>query len=131
MTDHPNAAIARTALDAFNAGDLTAMLELLDDAVVWHAPGTSRFGGEYDGKDAVIDRFRRMAEAGVTASFEIHDIVGNDDHVVALVHVTVTGSDGRRYETPQVQVMHVRDGRCYEYWAMNQDQAALDVVLGA
>jgi ketosteroid isomerase-like protein len=131
MTDHPNAVLARTAIEAFNAGDLPSMLALLDDDVVWHAPGTSRFGGRFEGKDAVVDRFRRMAEAGVTASFAIHDVIGNDEHVVALVEVTIVGADGRRYETPQVQVMHIRDGRCTEYWSMNQDQAAMDVMLDA
>ena len=125
MTDHPNATTARTALNAFNAGDIPAMLELLDDSIVWHAPGTSRFGGQFEGKQAVLDRFRRMAEAGVVTSFAIHDVIGND------VHVSVTDADGTRYEGPQVQVMHVRDGKATEFWGMNQDQAAMDVVFGA
>ena len=131
MTDHPNAVLARRALTAFNAGDLPAMLDLLDDQVVWHAPGTSRFGGRFEGKDAVLERFGRMTAAGVVTSFEIHDVVGNDEHVVALVQATIRGGDGRSYEGPQVQVMHVRDGRCVEFWGMNQDQAAMDVVLDA
>ena len=131
MTDHPNAVKTRRALDAFNAGDMPALLELLDDSVVWHAPGTSRFGGQFEGKNQVLDRFRRMAEAGVVTTFDVHDVVGNDDHVVALVHVTVVDSDGRRYEGPQVQVLHVQDGRAVEFWGMNQDQAAMDVVMGS
>jgi hypothetical protein len=130
MTDHPNAAIARTALEAFSAGNLPAMLELVDDAVVWHAPGTNRFSGKFEGKAAVIDRFTRMAESGIVTSLDVHDVVGNDEHVVALVHATVTSADGRSYATPQVQAMHIRDGRCVEFWGMNQDQAAMDEILG-
>lgn len=130
MTDHPNAAIARTALEAFTRGDMPAMLELVDDTIVWHAPGTGRFSGKFEGKDAVIARFQRMAEAGVSLTFEIHDVVGNDDHVVALVDATVSASDGRSYRTPQVQVMHVRDSRCVEFWGMNQDQPAMDEIMG-
>jgi hypothetical protein len=35
------------------------------------------------------------------------------------------------HEGPQVQVTHVRDGRrAVDFWGMNQDQAALDVVIG-
>ena len=44
------------------------------------------------------------------------------------------GHRGRRHaatQDPQVQVMHVRDGKVTEFWGMNQDQAAMDVVLGA
>ncbi|MGZ5293025.1 MAG: nuclear transport factor 2 family protein [Actinomycetota bacterium] len=130
MTDHPNAAIARTAIEAFSRGDMAAMLELVDDTVVWHAPGTNRFSGKFEGKAALIDRFTRMAEAGVVTTLEIHDVVGNDDHVVALVNATVMSADGRSYQTPQVQAMHIRDGRCMEFWGMNQDQAAMDEILG-
>lgn len=130
MTDHPDAATARTAIDAFSRGDMTAMLELVDDEVVWHAPGTNRFSGKFEGKAAVIDRFARMTEAGVVTTLEIHDVVGNDEHVVALVRATVTAADGRSYQTPQVQAMHIRDGRCVEFWGMNQDQAAMDEILG-
>jgi hypothetical protein len=130
MTDHPNAAIARAAIEAFSRGDTPAMLELVDDAVVWHAPGTNRFSGKFEGKAAVIDRFTRMAEAGIVTSLDVHDVVGNDEHVVALVHATVTSADGRSYATPQVQAMHIRDGRCVEFWGMNQDQAAMDEILG-
>lgn len=130
MTDHPNAAIARTAIEAFSRGDMAAMLELVDETVIWHAPGTNRFSGKFEGKAAVIDRFTRMAEAGVVTALEIHDVVGNDEHVVALVNATVTSADGRSYQTPQVQAMHIRDGRCVEFWGMNQDQAAMDEILG-
>ena len=53
MTDHPDAATARTAIDALSRGDMTAMLELVDDEVVWHAPGTNRFSGRFDGAASV------------------------------------------------------------------------------
>ncbi len=130
MSDHPNAAIMRTSLEAFIAGDMATMLEHLDEGVVWHAPGTNRFSGRFDGKGAVVERFRRMAEAGIVTTLEIHDVVGNDEHALAMVNAKVTGADGRTLEGPQVQVVHIRDGRAVDFWAMNQDQAALDVVIG-
>lgn len=129
MADHPNAEIARRALAAFAAGDIEAMLAAMADDAAWHAPGTNRFSGRFEGKAAIADRFRRLAEAGVTTSFDIHDVIANDDHVVMLVNATIAAADGRRYEGPQVQVLHVRDGLAVEFWGMNQDQAAVDVVL--
>lgn len=130
MADHPNAAAMRAALEAFVAGDADALLGALDDDIVWHAPGTNRFSGRFDGKAEVAGRFRRMAAAGVESAFDVHDVVGNDEHVIALVHSTVEDASGRRYEGPQVQVMHMREGKATEFWGMNQDQAAQDVVLG-
>jgi ketosteroid isomerase-like protein len=76
-----------------------------------------------------MDRFARMMDAGVRTTFEIHDVVANDEHAVALVHVKVENASGMSYEGPQVQVLHVRDGKALEYWGMNQDQAAIDLIL--
>jgi uncharacterized protein len=130
VADHPNAVAVRRALDAFIARDQTTMLEALDEDIVWHAPGTNRFSGRFDGKAQVADRFRRMEAAGVVTTFDVHDVVANDEHAIALVHVTIEEANGSRFEGPRVQVIHMRDGKATEFWGMNQDQAALDVVLG-
>jgi uncharacterized protein len=130
VADHPNAVAVRRALEAFIARDQATMLEALDDDIVWHAPGTNRFSGRFDGKAQVADRFRRMEAAGVVTTVDVHDVVANDEHAIALVHVRIEEANGSRFEGPQVQVIHMRDGKATEFWGMNQDQAALDVVLG-
>ena len=128
--EHPNAQLARRSLDAFARGDLDRAFAGVTDDIAWHAPGTNRFSGRFDGKQTVTDRFRRMIEAGVKTTLEVHDVVANDEHVVALVHVHVETADGRRYDQPQVNVMHLRDGKIAEFWIMNQDQAVLDELIG-
>ncbi len=130
MEEHPNAHLGRRMFEIFAAGDLDAMLDTFTDDVVWHSPGTNRFSGRFDGKDAVIQRLGRMFEAGLSPRFEIHDIVANDEHVVALVHLHIGNPKGERYDQPQVQVMHILDGRISELWSMNQDQAVLDLLMG-
>ena len=130
MSDHPNAAIVREALDAYMAGDRDRLGATFTEDVVWHVPGVNRFAGRFDGRDAVMDRLRRMSEAGLTFTFDVHDVVANDEHAVALVHVHVRNEAGQRYDQQQVQVWHLRDGHCHEYWAMNEDQAVLDLLIG-
>jgi len=131
VTDpHPNATIARKALEAYLRGDLEELLAAFHDDIVWHAPGTNRFSGKFEGKPAVVDRLSRMIREEIRSSFDIHDVVANDDHVVALVRVRIENREGQRYDAPQVQVMHVRDGLIAEYWAMNQDQPVEDLLLG-
>jgi ketosteroid isomerase-like protein len=98
--------------------------------VIWHVPGTNRFSGRFDGLEAVLGRFRRMTEAGLDTVLHVHDVVANDAHAVALVRLRVTNAEGQRYDQQQVQVWHMADGRCHEYWSMNQDQAVLDLLLG-
>lgn len=129
MADHPNAAVARAAMEAFNRGDNEAFAASLDDGVVWHAPGNHRFSGTFEGKAASLGRFKEMGAAGIRFGFsDLHDVVGGDDHVVALVTGTATGPGGEA-ESPSVYVMHMADGKLTEFWAMNQDQAAIDKVV--
>lgn len=127
---HPHEALVREAFRAYAAGDLDAFAVVFTDDVVWHIPGTNRFAGRFDGIAAVRDRLRRIEEAGIRFELEPHDVLANDEHAVALVSLHVVNDAGHRYDQQQVQVWHLRDGRCNEYWAMNQDQAVLDVLLG-
>ncbi len=131
MDIHPNAEIVRRAFDAYAAGDLNGLGAAFADDTVWHVPGTNRFSGRFAGREAALDRLRRMSEAGIVTELEVHDVVANDEHVVALVHLHVSNAQGQRYDQQQVQVWHMRAGRCHEYWAMNQDQAVLDLLIGS
>lgn len=128
--EHPNAALGRRLFEAFAGGDADTMGASMTDDVVWHLPGTNAFSGRFDGRQAVIGRLERMREAGLSARLEVHDVVANGEHIVALVHLHVVSAGGERYDQPQVQVMHVRDGRIAELWVMNQDQAVLDLLIG-
>ena len=130
MGEHPNGALLRGLLEAFRAGDVQAMETALDDDLTWHAPGTNRFGGQFRGRTAALQRLAQMREAGISTVFDVHDVVANDEHAVALVHLHLEVADGRRYDQPQVQVAHVREGRIAEFWTMNQDQAVLDLLIG-
>jgi ketosteroid isomerase-like protein len=130
MEEHPNGTLLRSLLEAFAARDFQAMEGSFDDDVTWHAPGTNRFSGQFRGRTAAMQRLAQMREAGISTRFDVHDVVANDEHAVALVHLHLEVADGRRYDQPQVQVAHVRDGRIVEFWTMNQDQAVLDLLIG-
>ena len=133
MTGHdpqPSGALLRGVIEAFVAGDLAAMKAAFDADVIWHAPGMNRFSGQFRGHAAVLERLAQMREAGISSRFDVHDVVANDEHQVALVHLHLEVADGRRYDQPQVQVAHTRDGRIVEFWTMNQDQAVLDLLIG-
>ena len=118
MADHPNAAMARRALDAFNTGDMQVMSELLADDVVWHEIGRAE---PMRGKAALA------ASAGTVdyqVTGKLHDVVANDEHVVALVEATATRG-GKTFEYRTSEIMHVRDGKVTERWAFSDDTAAI------
>jgi uncharacterized protein len=130
VEEHPNGTLLRGLLQAFAERDAVAMETAFDDDVTWHAPGTNRFSGQFRGRAAAMQRLDQMREAGISTRFDVHDVVANDEHAVALVHLHLEVADGRRYDQPQVQVAHVRSGRIVEFWTMNQDQAVLDLLIG-
>jgi ketosteroid isomerase-like protein len=130
MDAHLNDSLLRRFLDAFAAGDVGAMEASFDDDAIWHEPGTNRFSGQFRGRAAVMERLAQMRRAGISSRLDVHDVVANEEHAVALVHLHLEAADGRRYDQPQVQVVHAREGRIVEFWTMNQDQAVLDLLFG-
>jgi ketosteroid isomerase-like protein len=61
-------------------------------------------------------------------SVDIHDILGNDDHVVVLGTATATAPGGSSAEWRYTQVFHIRDGKATEVWGMAEN-AAVDPFL--
>ena len=116
MHGHPNATAYRRTADAFRSRDAEALRALIDDDVVWHVPGNSRLSGEVRGRDALFDWFRRLHEAtGGTFTLREHDVLGNDEHVVALSHMGAV-KEGRAIRVWVISVFHYRNGRQRERW---------------
>ena len=130
MDEHPNGALMRGLFESFASGDVAAMEAAFDEDLTWHAPGTNRFSGQFRGRTAAMERLGQMREAGISTRFDVHDVVANDEHAVALAHLHLEVADGRRYDQPQVAVAHIQGGRIVEFWTMNQDQAVLDLLIG-
>ena len=93
-----------------------------------HIGGNSKWAGAYQGKAKVLEYFGRQAQATETAA-EIHDILGNDEHVVVLGSAKATARDGSSAEWKYTQVFHIRDGKTTEVWGMAENDAAVDPFL--
>jgi ketosteroid isomerase-like protein len=61
----------------------------------------------------------------MAGSNSIHDLLANDEHVVAL-HSSDADLEGRSVRSPTVLVFHVRDGRIAETWSLHHDQREFD-----
>jgi ketosteroid isomerase-like protein len=127
MEEHSNAALARKGVEAFAAGDIAGATADWADDVVWHVPGNHRWSGTYTGKPAVMD-FLMQSSQDTQRGIEVHDVVGNDDHVVALVRLTLT-KGGASASGESAWVMHVRDGQMKEFWAINSNQPEIDKIM--
>ena len=128
--EHPNATLVREGFEAFEKGDTAWMGDHLADDVIWHVGGNSKWSGAYKGKANVLDFFARQTQAmGAPPSVDIHDVLGNDEHVVVLGSASATAQDGSSAEWKYVQIFHVKDGRATEVWGMAENDAAVDPFL--
>lgn len=125
-----NIAALRRGYEAFQAGNLDLLRdELFDKDILWHSPGRSALSGEYRGVDAVIGLFVKQFElTNGTLKVDVHDILGSDEHAVALA--TLSAERGGKSITEQyAHVCHFRDGRLTEAWILDFDLHQVDAFF--
>jgi ketosteroid isomerase-like protein len=123
---HANEELLRRGYDAFAKGDIPTVMGLFDENIVWHVGGRSPLAGDYKGHEEVMGFFGKIVElSGGTFSIELHDVLANDEHAVALVRARAE-RNGRRLDTTEVDVFHVSNGKVTEFWAAPTDLYAED-----
>jgi uncharacterized protein len=126
MAEHPNAEVFRRAYAAFTTGDMAKLAEEFADDVVWHTAGNNPVSGDFVGRDAAFQSFGMLFErSGGTYRPELHDVLANDDHTVAVLHATGE-REGKTLDRNYVIVFHISDGKIIEAWEADTDQAAWD-----
>ena len=130
MADHPNAELLKKAYAAFSAGDMDTVRSLFAPDILWHVSGKNHFSRDYKGVDDVLNLFGQyFQETGGTFKVEVHDIVANDIHGVAIA--TLSGQkDGKSLNDRYVHVIHMKDGLQTESWIFAENPDVLDDFWG-
>lgn len=118
MADHPDAAVYREYVERFLRGDIDAVAPLLADGVVWNEPGGA---AAISDKQAVLEQMRWVTSA-LDVEIDVHDVVANDRHVVALTQFHLAAAD-RTLASRSVEIWHVRDQQVTERWVFVDDIA--------
>jgi ketosteroid isomerase-like protein len=130
VADHPNVELFRRGYTAFQTGDLDAVRELFAPDIKWHTPGSGKFSGTRNGVDDTIALFlQQFEESGGTFKVEVHDILANDEHAVALGTASAE-KDGRSIRDNYTHVVHLSGGRVTESWIFDEDPQAVDEFWG-
>jgi ketosteroid isomerase-like protein len=117
----------RDAFDAFKRGDMKALSDAWTDDFVWHARG-SVFGGDFKGKEAAMGAIARYPQELQDIKLDFHDIVANDNHVVALVNSSFTRS-GKAYQDQLVYIFHMNEqGKSTEGWIIADTELAKNAM---
>ncbi len=126
MADHPNATLLKQGYEAFSQGDMATITNLFAEDIVWHLFGRNQLAGVHRGRDAVFAILAKITElSGGTFKIDVHDVVANDDHAVAIT--TATGTrEGRSLNSMDPNVYHMTDGKVTEWWSFAEDGRATD-----
>ena len=112
ITEHPNAALVRSAYEAFNTADMEALTEAFDESGSWYTPGRSPIAGEYRGRDAVFAQFGRYGgDTGGTFKAELKQVFTSGDGRVIGLHHNSAERNGKRLDTDCCIVFELEDGR--------------------
>ena len=123
--EHPNVALIRQGLVAMETGDMAWLNEHMSDDIVWHVAGNNKMTGEYRGKEKMAEMFAGM-QASMAEGGDIHDVVGNDEHVVTMGTAKLKAPDGDSIEYRYVNIFHVKDDKVTEVWGMGEDDSVTD-----
>ena len=121
MAEHPNAAILRQALDAFNRGEMQQFADIVADDVEWHQIGEPEV---VHGKQALAASMPGEGAVDWEITADVHDVIANDEHTIALVNATGRRG-GRTLQYRTAEIVHFRDGKITERWAFSNDTAAI------
>jgi uncharacterized protein len=123
MAEHPNIELIRHAHEAIARDGLVALADYLADDVVWHEIGRS---APRHGKAELA---AGVGDTDYEITFEVHDILGNDEHVIVLGDAHGTRA-GKTLDYRTAEIYHLRDGKISERWAFSDDTAAITAFFG-
>ena len=121
MGTKEDADLVRRGYEAFGAGDMATLAELFAEDAVWHVPGNSGLSGAKQGRDAIFAFFAELfSRSGGTVKVDLQDVIGGDEHTVALHH-SHAERNGEVLEENSVNVFRIRDGRVVEVSQFSED----------
>jgi ketosteroid isomerase-like protein len=129
MQEHPNVTLVKQGFEAFDRRDTDWIMQHFADDIVWHIGGTSKLAGSYKGMQEISEVFARQDKVLGDAQIDLHDVVGNDEHVIAIGSGTARDPDGGTAEWKWANVFQIKDGKIAEVWGLSEDPTAIDRLI--
>jgi uncharacterized protein len=120
MQEHPNATKYREVTERFMAGNIEDMAEYVADDVEWWYIGSEQ---PVRGKQALMEFYGALSDFDIKV--DLHDVIANDEHLVALVNAHAT-RNGRTFDYRTAEIHHVKDGKITHRWAFSDDTEAIN-----
>lgn len=124
--EEANQALIEGAYNAFAQGDISAVLEVFADDILWHVPGRGVLSRDYRGHAAILGFFQHVVQLSAgTFRIQIEEVLAKRDRVIVLVTESATRG-GREWSSPQVHAWTIRNGKAVVFWQFQGDQQTED-----
>lgn len=110
--EHPNVELYRRVTAAFQSGDIDTVKSAFAPNLRWHEAGNP----EVIGREAVLQQMSGAVKR-IDGNIAVHDVLANDEHVIALINVALRKPDGSEIAYPAIEVAHLADGLITERWS--------------
>jgi ketosteroid isomerase-like protein len=107
----------RTAYEAFNRGDIPAVLTAFDPAIEWNEPGGGRAPrGRFHGAESVAkDVFSLVPENFEEFQAAPDQFIDSGDHIVVVGRFRGKAKSGQALDLPYVHVWAMRNGKAASF----------------
>ena len=107
----------QSAYEAFNRGDIPAVLEALDPQIEWHEPGGGRaVAGTFNGPDSVAtDVFSTVPEMFEEFQATPDQFIDAGDYIVVIGRFRGQSKGGQALDAPYAHVWHMRSGKAVSF----------------
>ena len=128
-----NVEIVRAVFEAWNAGDMEALLADVHPELVYHPRADEPDPSPHVGRDAFERLVRGFVDSFSEITFEVLEVIDAGDHVIAstVLHVVLRGqgsASGAGVSDAYVFVYKLRDGLVVEGWEYRTKEEALEAV---
>ncbi len=133
MSEQQNLKIVRDIFEAFGRGDVPAILEVLDDDVVWIVSGPQDvpYFGERRGKQGAVEFFTLLGSSVEFENFVTEDFAASGDKVFVTGHERArVRASGRGFENHWAMVFTLRDGKVVRFRSYEDSGAVADAFRG-
>ena len=121
-----NAALIKSAYDAFSRGDIPGAMATFAEDIFWHVPGRGPLSRDYRGHAEVLGFFGHFMElSGGTFRLQVDDVIAKGDRVVVLCTESAQRG-GRSWSARQIHVWTLKDGKATVFWEYEGDEQGDD-----
>jgi ketosteroid isomerase-like protein len=124
-----NVQIIHRGYEAWNRGDMAAVLEGFDPSFEWWERGDSFHATVRRGHDGLRGGWAEIAESFSEFRMDPKEFIDAGDYVIVPIHRVGTGrASGALIEEDEVHVYRMRDGKAVELREYHEKQEALEAV---